>query len=266
MGERPAGLFDPPRGHCYNPEMLHIENLTKRYGTTTAVADLDLHVPAGELYAFLGPNGAGKTTTIKCVAGLLWPTSGSVKVGGHDAHAEPVQAKSLLSYVPDQPYLYEKLSGREFLAFVGRLYGLDGEACRARIEALLELFDATDWADGLSEGYSHGMRQKIVLSAALLHDPKVLLIDEPMVGLDPRSSRLVRRVLRERVENGCAVLMSTHTLSVAQEVADRIGIMHHGRMVAEGTWQELRAMASSSENLEDVFLELTSGEAVGAET
>ncbi|NQT86413.1 ABC transporter ATP-binding protein [bacterium] len=243
--------------------MLLIENLTKRYGETTAVADLSLHLHAGELYAFLGPNGAGKTTTIKCVAGLLWPTSGSVRVCGHDVRAEPVAARRRLSYVPDQPYLYEKLSGREFLAFVGRLYGLETKACRRRIGELLEMFDAAEWADGLSEGYSHGMRQKIVLSAALLHEPDVILIDEPMVGLDPRSSRLVRKVLRERAESGCAILMSTHTLNVAEEVADRIGIMHRGRMVADGTWDELRT--SASESLEDVFLELTADVATGAE-
>jgi len=242
--------------------MLLIENLTKKFGDKTDVSELNLHVSAGELYAFLGPNGAGKTTTIKCVAGLLWPTSGSVRVCGHDVQAEPVLARKRLSYVPDQPYLYEKLSGREFLAFVGKLYGLDTETCRRRIGELLELFDATEWADRLAEGYSHGMRQKIVLSAALLHDPDVLLIDEPMVGLDPRSSRLVRQVLRERVAKGCAVLMSTHTLNVAEEVADRIGIMHRGRMVAEGTWAELRTATSAS--LEDVFLELTAEAAVEA--
>ena len=237
--------------------MLSIEGLTKRFGTKTAVNGLSLEVRAGELYAFLGPNGAGKTTTLKCVAGLLWPSAGQVLVGGHDVHAQPVAAKRLLSYVPDQPYLYEKLSGREFLLFVGRLYGLDRAKCSEAAEELLALFDATEWADELAENYSHGMRQKIVLSAALLHDPKLLVVDEPMVGLDPASSRLVLTVLRQRVEAGCAILMSTHTLTVAEEVADRIGIIHRGRLIAQGTGEELRRSAPAGGSLEDVFLELT---------
>jgi len=241
--------------------MLLIDQLTKRFGEKIAVDNLRLRVAPGELYAFLGPNGAGKTTTIKCVAGLLWPTAGRVVVGGHDVHAEPVAAKRLLSYVPDQPYLYEKLSGREFLSFVGRLYGLDRDECARRTSELLALFDAEEWAGELSENYSHGMRQKIVLSAALLHDPRLIVIDEPMVGLDPRSAKLVKTVLRERVADGRAVLMSTHTLSVAEEVADRIGIIDRGRLVAEGTYGELRRFASASARLEDIFLELTSGAA-----
>ena len=239
--------------------MLTIDHLCKRYGDKTAVEDLCLEVPAGQLYAFLGPNGAGKTTTLKCVVGLLRPTLGRVVVGGHDVQAEPVAAKRLVSYVPDRPYLYEKLSGREFLAFAGRMYGVGREACAERIDALLGLFDATEWADELTENYSHGMRQKIVMSAALIHDPQVLVIDEPMVGLDPRSSRTVKTVLRERVAAGCAVLMSTHTLSVAEEVADRIGIILRGRLIVEGSYDELRRRADASERLEDIFLELTGG-------
>ena len=237
--------------------MLAIDHLTKEFGRKTAVDDLCLTVAEGELYGFLGPNGAGKTTTIKCTAGLLWPTRGHVTVGGHDVHAEPVAAKRLLSYVPDQPYLYEKLSGREFLYFVGRIYGLGREACAEGVERLLEMFDARDWADELAENYSHGMRQKIVLSSALLHNPRLIVIDEPMVGLDPRSAKIVKTVLRERVAEGCAVLMSTHTLSVAEEVADRVGIIHRGRILTEGTVDELRQKASASERLEDIFLELT---------
>jgi len=247
------------QGHCYNPKMLVIDHLTKRFGEKVAVDGLCLKVAPGELYAFLGPNGAGKTTTLKCVAGLLWPTEGRVLVGEHDVHVAPVAAKRLLSYVPDQPYLYEKLSGREFLHFVGRLYGLGREACAEAVERLLAVFEAEEWADELAENYSHGMRQKIVLSSALLHGPRLLVIDEPMVGLDPRSTKIVKGVLRERVAAGCAVLMSTHTLSVAEEVADRIGIIDRGRLVAEGTWRELRRSASDSARLEDIFLELTSG-------
>ena len=243
--------------------MLTIDHLHKRYGDKTAVGDLCLEVSAGQLYAFLGPNGAGKTTTLKCVVGLLRPTRGRVVVDGHDVQAEPVAAKRVMSYVPDRPYLYEKLSGREFLAFAGRMYGVDRETCARRIGELLAMFDAVEWADELTENYSHGMRQKIVMSAALIHDPRVIVIDEPMVGLDPRSSRTVKAVLRERVEAGSAVLMSTHTLSVAEEVADRIGIIHHGGLIAEGTCDELLRRADASERLEDIFLELT-GDAAGA--
>ncbi len=250
-------------GHVYNRRMLRIEHLTKRFGAKTALDGLSLEVAAGELYAFLGRNGAGKTTTLKCVAGLLRPTAGRIVVDGHDVVAEPLEAKAILSYVPDQPYLYEKLSGREFLGFVGRLYGMSPEACTERIAALLGMFEAEEWADDLTESYSHGMRQRIVLSAALLHDPKVIIIDEPMVGLDPRSARTVKRVLRERVAAGCAILMSTHTLSVAEEVADRIGIIERGRLLVEGTHAELRRAAPSSERLEDLFIQLTDGAAAG---
>jgi ABC-2 type transport system ATP-binding protein len=237
--------------------MLAIDHLTKRFGGKVAVDDLCIRVAEGEFYAFLGPNGAGKTTTLKCVAGLLWPTSGRLTVGGHDVHADPVAAKGLLSYVPDQPYLYEKLSGREFLAFVGRLYGLDRQACAAGVRRYLELFEAGEWADELAENYSHGMRQKIVLSAALLHEPRLLVVDEPMVGLDPRSTKLVKTVLRQRVEAGCAMLMSTHALSIAEELADRIGIIDRGRLIAEGTYEELRRSVAASDGLEDLFLQVT---------
>ncbi len=237
--------------------MLQIEHLTKRFGAKAAVSDLSLEVRAGELVAFLGPNGAGKTTTLKCAAGLFWPSSGRVLVGGHDVHAEPVAAKRLLSYVPDQPYLYEKLSGREFLLFVGRLYGLGRQECSRAVESLLALFEADEWADDLAENYSHGMRQKVVLCAALLHDPRLLVVDEPMVGLDPASAKLVKRVLRERVRAGCAILMSTHTLSVAEELADRIGILHRGRLLVQGTQADLRRSAAADGNLEEIFLQLT---------
>lgn len=236
--------------------MLVIEHLTKRFGDKVAVNDLSLEVRAGELYAFLGPNGAGKTTTLKCVAGLLRPTSGRIIVGGHDVHSAPVAAKRLLSYVPDQPFLYEKLTAREFLLFIGRLYGLERRRCAQAVEELLRLFQAEEWADELAENYSHGMKQKTVLSAALLHDPKLLVVDEPMVGLDPASTKLVKAVLRQRVTQGAALLMSTHTLSLAEEMADRIGIIHRGRLVYEGTAQELRTSALGS-SLEDLFLSVT---------
>ena len=242
---------------------IEIEKLTKRFGAKTAVKDLTLRVAPGELYAFLGPNGAGKTTTIKVITGLLRPTSGRVTVGGHDVHANGTQARRLISYVPDQPFLYEKLSGREFLLFVARMYRMDRAVYTKKIEQLSERFDTTEYLDELAESYSHGMKQRIVISAAILHDPKVIVVDEPMVGLDPRSARLVKDVLREMVDAGVCVFMSTHTLSMAEEVADRIGIIHRGSLVAEGTVDELRSHGHTSGKLEDIFLTLTREEGVG---
>ncbi len=239
---------------------IEISKLTKRFGSKVAVNELTLHVRRKELYAFLGPNGAGKTTTLKVVTGLLRPTSGMVRVGGYDVHAEGVEARRLMSYVPDEPFLYEKLSGREFLFFVGRMYGMDPATCRTKVDELSERFGTGEYLDELTEGYSHGMRQRVVISAAMLHDPKVLVIDEPMVGLDPRSSRFVKDVLRERVAEGMCVLMSTHTLSIAEEVADRVGILHRGKLIAEGTVDELRSRGHTSGKLEDTFLTLTDEE------
>jgi ABC-2 type transport system ATP-binding protein len=238
-----------------------IDNVTKSYGKKTAVDGLTLSVAPGELYAFLGPNGAGKTTTMKVTTGLLRPTSGTVSVCGHDVHTDGIAARKVISYVPDQPFLYDKLTGREFLFFVGRMYGMEPDACARRIERVSKRFDTLEYIDELAEGYSHGMKQRIVLSAAILHDPRVLVIDEPMVGLDPRSGRLVKNVLREMVEDGVTVFMSTHTLSIAEEVADRVGIIYHGRLVGEGTVDELRSRGHTSGRLEDVFLTLTSGPA-----
>jgi ABC-2 type transport system ATP-binding protein len=236
---------------------IEIDNLTKRFGEKVALRDLTLRVRPGELYAFLGPNGAGKTTTIKVIAGLLRPTQGAVRVGGHDIHTDGAAARRMLSYVPDQPFMYDKLSGREFLLFVGGLYGMAPSVCEERIDRLSERFGSAGYLDELAEGYSHGMRQRVVLSAAMLHDPSVIVVDEPMVGLDPRSARLVKDALRERVADGVSVFMSTHTLSIAEEVADRIGIIHKARLVAEGTVDELRARSHTSAKLEDIFLTLT---------
>ena len=236
---------------------IEISHLTKRFGEKIAVNDLTLHVRPGELYAFLGPNGAGKTTTIKVIAGLLRPTSGSVRVAGHDLHSDNVDARRLISYVPDQPFLYEKLSGREFLRFVGDMYGMDRAERDAKISRLGERFGTAEYLDDLAESYSHGMRQRVVITAAILHDPKVLVVDEPMVGLDPRSARLVKDALREMVANGVAVFMSTHTLSIADEVASRIGIIHRGSLVAEGTVDELRSAEDTGARLEDIFLTIT---------
>jgi ABC-2 type transport system ATP-binding protein len=240
--------------------MIEIENLTRKYGEKTAVDRLTLRVASGECFAFLGPNGAGKTTTIKVMAGLLRPTEGSVRLCGHDIVAEALQAKARMAYVPDQPYLYEKLSGREFLTFVGDMYGLDRRDLAARMEKYRDLFGLDDYLDDLCEGYSHGMKQRVVLTAALLHDPQVLVLDEPMVGLDPRGARLVKDLFRERVTQGCCVFLSTHTLAVAEEVADRIGIIHRGSLLAQGSLDDLRRQYGEAGGIEEMFLRLTAEE------
>src|SRR3954465_15706965 len=232
--------------------MIELRGVTKTFGPKRAVDGMDLHVGAGELFAFLGPNGAGKTTTIKMVCGLLAPTSGGVRVGGFPA-ASP-EARQLLAYVPDQPYLYEKLTGREFLRFVVEMYGIDGRAAALRTAELIETFELGDFIDELCENYSQGMKQRVVFAAALVHDPKVLVVDEPLVGLDPRSARIVKDLFVEQTRSGVAVLMSTHLLSIAEELADTIGIVDHGRMLARGTLAELREQLQSHGPLEDLFL------------
>jgi ABC-2 type transport system ATP-binding protein len=236
---------------------IELDHVTKCYGRLRAVDDISLQVGAGEVFAFLGPNGAGKTTTIKMITGLLEPDAGSIKVGGYPMSTDGREAKAQLAYVPDQPFLYEKLSAREFLAFVGQMYGLDAESCAQRAATYMNYLDIESFADQLAEGYSHGMKQRVVLAAALIHDPQVLIVDEPMVGLDPRSVRTVKDLFRERAQKGRTVFMSTHTLDVAESIADRIGIINQGRMVACGTLAELRAQAAREHRLEDIFLELT---------
>jgi ABC-2 type transport system ATP-binding protein len=240
--------------------MIELDGVTKRYGTKTAVRELSLRVEQGELFAFLGPNGAGKTTTIKMICGLLFPTGGVVRVGGFDIQREGDQARQLLSYVPDQPYLYEKLTGREFLQFIADMYGLPPERGARRIGEVIDLFGLEDFVDDLTERYSHGMRQRTVFAAALLHDPRVLVVDEPTVGLDPRSVRLLKDVLRRLAEAGTTVFLSTHSLDVAEEVAQRIGIVDHGRLIGCGTLDSLRRQASLEGSLEEVFLRLTEEE------
>ena len=237
--------------------MISLRNVTKRFGAKKAVDGLSLEVPAGELFAFLGPNGAGKTTTIKMMAGLLRPDEGEIRIAGVDLSQDYVQAKAKLCYVPDQPYVYDKLTGREFLQFVGEMYGMPGLAISAAMEELVALFELGEFLDDLCEGYSHGMKQRLVLSASLLHAPELILVDEPMVGLDPKSARLVKRILRQRVEAGATVFMSTHTLDVAEQVADRIGIINRGQMVAMGTVEELRRVAQTAGGLEEAFLRIT---------
>jgi ABC-2 type transport system ATP-binding protein len=245
--------------------VIELRGVTKLFGTKRAVDRLDLTVRAGELNAFLGPNGAGKTSTIKMICGLLSPSGGTVRVGGHDA-ASP-EARQLLGYVPDQPYLYDKLTGREFLRFVVEMYGMDRFRAMARIDELIETFEMADFIDDLCENYSQGMKQRVVFASALVHDPKVLVVDEPLVGLDPRSARIVKNLFVSQARGGAAVLMSIHLLAIAEELADTIGIVDHGRMLTVGTLAELRQRAQHDGTLEDLFLKLTGHDipaAVGA--
>jgi len=240
--------------------LIHIENLVKRYGNFTAVGGISLDVAPGEIHGFLGPNGAGKTTTIRIIAGLLKPTSGRVVIDGHDLATEPERAKAALGFIPDRPFLYEKLTAVEFLRFHAGLYGLAGDGVDRRIAELLGLFELTRWGGELIESFSHGMKQRLVMCSAFLHRPKGVLVDEPMVGLDPRGARLVKDIFRTMSRNGVAILMSTHTLEVAQEMCDLISIIQGGRIIARGTVEELRALAGADDaQLTPVFLKLTGG-------
>jgi ABC-2 type transport system ATP-binding protein len=237
--------------------MIELVDVTKRYGTKLAVDRLSLSVPAGELFAFLGPNGAGKTTTIKMLCGLLFPTSGTVRVGGYDLQADGDRARQLIAFVPDTPFLYEKLTGREFLQFIADMYGMPTAHGRTRIEEMIGTFGLTPFVDDLTERYSHGMRQRTVFAAALLHEPKVLIVDEPTVGLDPKSIRLLKDLLRQQADSGTTVFLSTHSLDIAQELADRIGVVNNGRLIGCGTLDALRKQADHQGTLEEVFLKLT---------
>ncbi len=243
--------------------MIKLENITKTFGDVTAVDGLTLTVPAGELFAFIGPNGAGKTTTIKMIAGLLRPDDGTIQLGDYNVQEQYIQAKSLLSYIPDEPYLYDKLTGREFLHFVGSMYGMHRAETERKIDELADLFEFHSFLDALGETYSHGMKQRVVVGAALLHDPSVIMIDEPMVGLDPKSANILKTVLRQRVEEGAAIFMSTHTLSVAEEVADRVGIIQNGRIIVMGSLDDIRAQARTDGRLEEAFLQITEGRTTG---
>ncbi len=238
--------------------MIRFENVVRRFGSKTAVAGLNLEIPAGELFAFLGPNGAGKTTTIKMLVGLLHPSAGKVRVAGHDSVSHPRDATRFIGYVPDQPFLYDKLSGREFLEFVAEMRGLDRAQTASAIARQSEQFELGGFLEDLTETYSHGMKQRTVFASALLHDPPVLVVDEPMVGLDPKSMRLVKDLLRDKATAGAAVFMSTHTLSIAEEVADRIGIIDHGQLKFLGTKNQLEEELSTFRtSLEDLFLRIT---------
>jgi len=238
--------------------MIQLQQLTKNYGTFTAVDALDLSVPAGQLFGFLGPNGAGKTTTLRMIAGILRPTAGRIRIGGIDIVERPNEAKARLGFIPDRPFIYEKLTGMEFLRFVAGLYGQQGAQVEHRGRELLALFDLEDWRDELVESYSHGMRQKLIISGAFVHRPDVIVVDEPMVGLDPKAARTLKDLFREYVRRGHTIMMSTHTLEVAQTLCDRIAIIRRGRIAAAGTMDELRRHAEDgAEGLEDIFLRLT---------
>lgn len=244
--------------------MIEVQQLTKSYGSFQAVQGISFSIKPGEIFGFLGMNGAGKTTTLRILAGILLPDSGSVKVFGEDLLAHPLRVKAMTGYIPDRPHLYSKLTGREFLQFVADLYGVDGATANRRSNELLEQYALTEWAGELIESYSHGMKQRLATCAALLHSPKFLIIDEPMVGLDPHGALLLKKALKSYVTNGSAVILSTHSLNVAEELSDRVAIIHHGSILTMGTIQEIRNHTGKEDkNLEGLFLELTSN-AMGA--
>jgi ABC-2 type transport system ATP-binding protein len=240
--------------------MILVDRLVKTFGSFRAVDGVSLEVAPGEIHGFLGPNGAGKTTTIRMIAGLLKPSAGRVSIDGHDLAREPEPAKRALGFIPDRPFLYEKLTAAEFLRFHGGLYGLEGRAVEERAAELLALFELASWRDELVESFSHGMKQRLVMCSAFLHRPRAVLVDEPMVGLDPRGALLIKDVFRRMSEDGVAILMSTHTLEVAEEMCDRISIILGGRLIAQGTVAELQALAGTEQApLTPVFLKLTGG-------
>lgn len=242
--------------------MIQLCSLSKRYGGFTAVNSIDLTVARGEIFGFLGPNGAGKTTTLRMIAGILLPTAGTVLIGDVDVVQQPLLAKTKLGFIPDRPFIYEKLTGAEFLRFVAGLYDQQGSVVENRARELLALFDLEDWRDELVESYSHGMRQKLIISSAFVHRPEVIVVDEPMVGLDPKAARILKDLFREYVNRGHTIMMSTHTLEVAESLCDRITIIQGGKIRAEGTMAELRTQSEDgTERLEAIFLKLTGEEA-----
>jgi ABC-2 type transport system ATP-binding protein len=243
--------------------MIAVEHLVKQYGRFTAVQDVSLAVAPGQIHGFLGPNGAGKTTTLRMIAGLLQPTAGRIVINGYDLGTHPEAAKASLGFIPDRPFIYEKLTAGEFLRFHGGLYGIDGAGIADRVHEMLDLFELRRWENELIESFSHGMKQRLVMSAAFLHRPRAVAVDEPMVGLDPRGARLIKDVFRRMGSQGVAILMSTHTLEVAQEMCHRLSIIHKGRIIAHGTVDEVRRMAGGEdEHLTSVFLKLTGGTAL----
>jgi len=238
--------------------MIKLVNLAKHYDRLVAVDSLNLEVPAGEIFGFLGPNGAGKTTTIRVMMGIMKPTSGQVSLGGYDVGRQPEQAKAICGFIPDRPFIYEKLSGLEFLEFIGKLHRVDSVRLDRRILELLEHFELTRWRDELVESYSHGMKQRLVVCASLIHEPRILIVDEPMVGMDPKGARKLKDLFRSLSERGTTVFLSTHSISVAEELCHRIGIIQRGRLIACGSMADLLAQAQTKQkNLESIFLELT---------
>ncbi len=238
--------------------MIRIKNLTKKFGNLTAVNDLSLEVSPGEIFGFLGPNGAGKTTTLKIMAGVLAPTAGDVEILGCSILKASSQAKALTGYIPDRPFLYDKLTGLEFLHFVGSLYGLQPKETDREIEERLNLFDLWDWRNELIESYSHGMKQRLIICSALIHHPRLLIVDEPMVGLDPKGVRIVKRLFQKESSQGMAIFLSTHTLSTAQEICGRIGIIQKGSLIALGSMDSFSKEADwKAKGLETLFLKLT---------
>ena len=238
--------------------MIELKEITKKYGDFRAVDNLNLTVVRGEIFGFLGPNGAGKTTTIKMIAGVLEPSAGKITVGGIDILKQPEAAKRKIGFIPDRPYLYEKLTGMEFLKFTADLYSVPDEIFRENARKNLAMFSLADWSDELIESYSHGMKQRLIMSAALLHEPDIIIVDEPMVGLDPAAIIMVKGLFQNLARHGVSVFMSTHTLAVAEEVCDRVGIINRGRLVASGTTADLRREANVTDaDLEKVFLNLT---------
>jgi ABC-2 type transport system ATP-binding protein len=242
---------------------VEVSHVSKSFVGKVAVEDLSFTVDHGEILGLIGPNGAGKTTTIRILAGLLKPTSGSVRLLGLDLAHDMVSAKKLCAYIPDKPFIYEKLTGREFLRFIGHLWGVDGKKTEMKIESLMDLFSMTEWLDDLIEGYSHGMKQKTVMAQALLHDPKIVVVDEPMVGLDPKSIKLVGEIFMDLARKGTTIFMSTHTLSHAQLMCDRLGIINRGTLVAAGTMDQLMTAAHARHReLEEIFFTLTEEDGV----
>ena len=238
--------------------MIQLKELTKKFGDVTAVDRISLEVKSGELFGFLGPNGAGKTTTIKMMAGLFAPTSGSISINGFDVQRNPKEAKMEMGYIPDQPFLYEKLTGREFLYFSAGLYKMSHASATEGIRELADVFEIGDWIDRRTEYYSQGMRQRLVIVAALLHRPKVIIIDEPMVGLDPRGTLTVKKVLKQQAREGSAIFMSTHSLPIAEELCDRVGIIKNSRLVFEDSAEAFQCFKGGYDGrFESVFLELT---------
>jgi ABC-2 type transport system ATP-binding protein len=244
------------------PNTIELRNLTKLYGSLRAVHQLNLSVGEGEIFGFIGPNGAGKTTTIRMMGGVILPSEGEIHIDGISMSADPVGAKKRIGFIPDRPFLYEKLTGREFLKFTADLFRVERELFDQKSEEILSLFSLTDWADELIESYSHGMKQRLIIGAAILHEPRVIVVDEPMVGLDPAGIKLVKDLFRRLAGNGTTLFLSTHSLGVAEDLCHRIGIIHRGSLIATGSLDELRQLARAQAiDLEAVFLKLTEEEA-----